>query len=229
MTLARRVASVEPVAVTAGQATGAVATTQAHRGGGPRRGAGPRQAPGVSWASRRVPMRTRTRRTTGWPTASHIRRTWRLRPSWMVMRSTPGLGWRPWPARSTPSSSSTPSRSRRRAPGADRAAGDLGQVLLLHPVAGVGEPVGQIAVVGQQQQPLGVGVEAADGEHPRLGRHQVDHGRAALRVARRGDHPGRLVQQVVDEAGAHADRARRRPRPRRARGRPAGRARRPRR
>ena len=25
---------------------------------------------------------------TGWPTASHIRRTWRLRPSWIVMRST---------------------------------------------------------------------------------------------------------------------------------------------
>ena len=37
-------------------------------------------------------MRVRTSRVTGWPTASHIRRTWRLRPSWIVIRSTPGLG-----------------------------------------------------------------------------------------------------------------------------------------
>ena len=35
-------------------------------------------------------MRTRTSRRTGWPTAAHIRRTWRLRPSWIVIRSTPG-------------------------------------------------------------------------------------------------------------------------------------------
>ena len=35
-------------------------------------------------------MRVRTNLVTGWPTASHMRRTWRLRPSWIVMRSTPG-------------------------------------------------------------------------------------------------------------------------------------------
>ena len=37
------------------------------------------------------------------------------------------------------------------------------------PVAGVGEPVGELAVVGQQQQPGRVGVEAADRVEPRFG------------------------------------------------------------
>ena len=40
----------------------------------------------------------------------------------------------------------------------------LDQVLLLHAEAGVGEAMGQVAVVGEQQQALGVGVEAADRE-----------------------------------------------------------------
>jgi hypothetical protein len=31
------------------------------------------------------PMRTRFRRTTGWPTESNISRTWRCRPSWIVI------------------------------------------------------------------------------------------------------------------------------------------------
>ena len=52
----------------------------------------------------------------------------------------------------------------------------------------VGEPVGEVAVVGEQQQALGVGVEAPDREHPGLGRHEVDHGRPALRVVGGGDH-----------------------------------------
>ena len=50
-----------------------------------------RDGPGLRVASPTPPIRVRTRRSTGWPTASHIRRTWRLRPSWMVMRSRPSL------------------------------------------------------------------------------------------------------------------------------------------
>ncbi len=77
-----------------------------------------RHAPGARRASLTAPMRVRTRRSTFSPTASHIRRTWRLRPSWMVMRNTPG------PRRETragalrsPSPISTPSRRRRIAAG----------------------------------------------------------------------------------------------------------------
>ena len=81
----------------------------------------------------------------------------------------------------------------------------LDEVLLVHAEARVGEPVGEVAVVGEEQQALGVGVEPAHGEHPRLGGHEVDDGRAALRVARGGDDARRLVEQVVDEAGLHPD------------------------
>ena len=55
-----------------------------------------------------------------------------------------------------------PERARR------RHALDLGEVLLLHAEARMGEPVGELAVVGEEQQALGVAVEPADGEHPRL-------------------------------------------------------------
>jgi hypothetical protein len=77
-----------------------------------------------------------------------------------------------------PSSSSTPSRSRRRAP-RGRAL-DVGQVLLVHAERRVGEAVGQVAVVGEQQQALGVGVEATDREDPRLVGHHLEHGGTAL-------------------------------------------------
>ena len=50
----------------------------------------------------------------------------------------------------TPSSSSTPSR-RRAQRGPRRHAVDLGEVLLLHAEARVGEPLGEVAVVGEQR------------------------------------------------------------------------------
>ena len=69
--------------------------------------------------------------------------------------------------RTMPSSSSTPSRSRLpRSRGMVPA--HLGEVGLGDAVRGVGEPLGEVAVVGEQQQALGVGVEAADVEEPLL-------------------------------------------------------------
>ena len=95
------------------------------RGGRPRRpGPGPRPAvegPPLARAqavrSESGPIRVRTSRRTGWPTASHIRRTWRLRPSWMTMRSTPGPPPPPWPAPSSRRRARPPGAARRRAPG----------------------------------------------------------------------------------------------------------------
>ena len=63
-------------------------------------------------------MRVRTSRRTGWPTASHIRRTWRFLPSWITRRRTPGESTPTSAGAVRPSSSSTPWRSRRSAPGA---------------------------------------------------------------------------------------------------------------
>ena len=173
----------------------------------PTLAAGDRPRPGPAPPPRRVerpplprrrlvsvigPMRVRTRRTTGWPTASHMRRTWRLRPSWITSRMTLGGGQRRLRRRRQPvvelDALAQPPQGAAR-----RRALDLGQVLLLDAEDGMGEPVGELAVVGEQQQPLGVGVEAADREDPGLGRHQVDHGRPALRVVGRRHDAGRLV------------------------------------
>ena len=74
----------------------------------------------------------------------------------------------------------------------------LGQVLLLDPERRVGQAVGQIAIVGEEQQTLGVEVEATDGEHPGLGGHQVDDYRAALESVIEAKTAGREVVRPVE-------------------------------
>ena len=194
------------------------ATAAAARGPAPRRRSAPATAPACSVRSVSGPMRVRTSRSTGWPTASHMRRTWRLRPSWMTSRTTPGATRATWAgavdavleldALAQPAQRGPRSARPRPGPGTPSRPRSDGWV----------EPVGQLAVVGEQQQALGVEVEAAHREHPGLVGHQLDHGRPALGVVGGGDHAGRLVQQVVDEPGSRPRWARRRPRPGRASG-----------
>ena len=152
--------------------------TRPARAHAPRHGSAPATPPGASCGSRNGPIRVRTRRTTGCPTASHMRRTCRFRPSWIVSRTTAG------------SRSDDLRRCRRavveldalaeppqRSPG--RAALDLGHVLLLDPEARVGHPVGQRPVVGQQQQPFGVAGRGGrrDGPGDRDGTSSITVGR----------------------------------------------------
>ena len=75
-----------------------------------------------------------------------------------------------------------------------------------HPIAPPPAPrrmlqlAGERAVVGQQQQPLGVEVEPSDGDDvAELLSHFLEHGRAALRVAVAGDEARRLV--IAPEPG----------------------------
>ena len=161
--------------------------------------------PGASRASLIGPMRVRTSRRTGWPTASHMRRTWRLRPSWIasssaapraVRRTTrharrrcaPVVELDAFAQRAQRAAAGTPSTSAR--------------YVFVDAVARDGvSSCGEVAVVREDQQPLGVVVEPSDREHAGLAGHQLDHGRPALRVARGGHDAGRLVQQVVDEIG----------------------------
>jgi len=82
---------------------------------------------------------------------------------------------------------------------------DRGQVLLLHAVRRVGEAVGQVTVVGEKKQSLGVGVEAADREDAGLVGHEVEDGWTALRIAGRRDNAARLVEEVVDEVSGGRD------------------------
>ena len=113
--------------------------------------------------------------------------------------------------------------------GGRRGALDLGQVLLVDAVARVGEQVRELAVVREHEEALGVVVEAPDREHPRVVGHEIEDGAPALGIVRGRHHLPGLVEQVVDEIGAHDRAARRRRRSRRGRGRRAGPAVRPRR
>ena len=68
------------------------------------------------------------------------------------------------------------------------------------------EAVREVAVVREEEQPLGVRVETADREHARLGRHEVGDDLAPLRIGERRHHTPWLVEQVVDEPRPHGER-----------------------
>jgi hypothetical protein len=81
-------------------------------------------------------------------------------------------------------------------------AGDLHFVNLFDAVAGVRELVGQLTVVGNDNQPLARQVESADVEHPpHAGGQQVDHPRPACRIASGRDYAGWLVNGEVLQLG----------------------------
>ena len=82
----------------------------------------------------------------------------------------------------------------------------LGEVGLAHLVGRVGQPVGQLAVGGEQQQALGVLVEPADVHQPlgQVADHVAD-GRPVAVVAHRGDDARRLVHRVGDAVVADLD------------------------
>ena len=87
-----------------------------------------------------------------------------------------------------------------------RRAIDDDQVLLFHSEAGMGEPVGEIPVIGEQQEPLAVGVEAADRIDAWFVRDQVGHHWPAIGIGGRADGAGRFVEQVVHQPGQDAHR-----------------------
>ena len=67
--------------------------------------------------------------------------------------------------------------------------------MLFHLVARMGQRVEQIAVVGQQQQTLGVVVQTADRHNTRTAAaHEVGNRLAAVLVLHGGDVTARLVQ-----------------------------------
>ena len=59
----------------------------------------------------------------------------------------------------------------------------LGQVLLLHAVSRVLQTVGQVSVVGQEQQSLGVPVQPAHGEDAGTGGQQAGQRPRGVRVS----------------------------------------------
>ena len=78
---------------------------------------------------------------------------------------------------------------------------NLGQdvVLLGQPVARMHHPVGDVPVIGEEQQPFGLTVQPTDREDALGDVDQVHHGPAAALVVHRRDVAGRLVQDQVAE------------------------------
>ena len=60
----------------------------------------------------------------------------------------------------------------------------------------MGEQVGQIAVVGHEDQPFAHPVEPADREQPPLTGHEIDHPRPPGGIEVGGHGPHRLVEQI---------------------------------
>ena len=144
------------------RARGAAAAELAAR----RAGAGAR--PCAQLAEPSGPKRTRASAITGCPTAAHMRRTWRLRPSWIVSSISCAPSRRARAGAVESVVELTPSRSRRSARVAERPPPSA-RGRSWGPRARMRQAVGQLAVVGQQDQAGAVGVQAPDRIQARAG------------------------------------------------------------
>ncbi len=81
-----------------------------------------------------------------------------------------------------------------------RMTGDTNPIGLFDSVPRVSQRVGEVAVVGQENEPRTGSVEAADGEESFAARYEVDHTAASLRVPVRANHADRLVDRVIPSA-----------------------------
>ena len=80
-----------------------------------------------------------------------------------------------------------------------RHARDLHQVFFLDAIPRVGEQIGELAIVREQDEALARAVEPPDGEEPLLSGHEIDDPRPPRGIVVGRDHPHRLVEHV-DEA-----------------------------
>ncbi len=65
----------------------------------------------------------------------------------------------------------------------------------------MGEAIGEVAVIREDEQALRIGIEPPYRKHARFGRYQVGNDLPPLRVACRADYPARLEQQVIRQPG----------------------------
>ena len=158
-----------------------------------RRRAAAAPCPRPSSPRRSGPNAIRSRSTTSLPIASAIRRTWRLRPSLIVISTTRGETRRTFaaPGRAVlelDPVAQPPEVDVARRPAQSRAIGARYLEARVH------QPVGELAVVGDQDQPGRVGVETADRIQPPLRVDQLGDRAPAPGLARGRGDPGRLVE-----------------------------------
>jgi hypothetical protein len=82
---------------------------------------------------------------------------------------------------------------------------DMYKIFLLDAETRMRQTVRQLAVVGQYQKTLGVGVEPTDREYTRLAWHEFDHGLPPMSIFCSRDHADGFVQQIVNERRRNPD------------------------
>jgi hypothetical protein len=152
-----------------------------------------RQAPTARSPSASAPTCVRSSRSTGWPTGASIRRNLALAA--VAEHHHGAAGRRAGAQRAGRPVVELDARLQRAAGRArQRAALAPDAVGLGVAVARMGQPLRQRAVGRQQQQALGVAVEAPHRVQARERRQQVEHRAAAALVGGRRHHAGGLVQ-----------------------------------
>jgi len=69
----------------------------------------------------------------------------------------------------------------------------------------MGQSMRESAIVGEQEKPFGIHVEATHREDAWFDGYQFDDRGATLRIVSRCNDPSRLVEQVVDQTGFDSD------------------------
>ena len=177
-----------------------------------------RTRPDSSPSMRTGPIRTRTSRSIGAPTAPNMRRSWRFQPWARVARYQVsgsgagrssaaeafdlGVGHRSQPAERGEPFLDGDARLEGLDLLAVEPAAQADGVLAFHAVSRVQDALRPLPVVGEDQQALGIEVQAADRVQPRAlghqrGRQVVQDRLGGVAVADRRRDTGRLVQQQV--------------------------------
>src|SRR5581483_2293144 len=80
---------------------------------------------------------------------------------------------------------------------------DLGQVFLLHSEARVCQPLRELTVVGEQQQPFGVAIKPPNREHPQIPRKERGEVPGRMPVPGGGRDARRVVEDEIAQAWVH--------------------------
>ena len=81
----------------------------------------------------------------------------------------------------------------------------MGDVFLLDTERRVSQSVGEISIIGEQQETFCIHVKAAYGKHARFLRNKFKNSRTAVRIVGGSDHANRLIHQEMHKPWSDPD------------------------
>jgi hypothetical protein len=82
-----------------------------------------------------------------------------------------------------------------------RHTGNLHEVFLLDAIPGMRQEVGELTVIGEQDEPFAHAIETPHRKQPAVTRHEINHPRPSGRVVIRRHHADRFVKEKDDPLG----------------------------